>query len=131
MTLNPYDRRLSPGGSSGGEGASVAFRCSVIGVGTDIGGSIRVPAAFCNVYGFKPTALRNPGHGLRGFYGGQESVRGCLGPLAQTLGDLVQFQKAVLEQGPWESDPSLMPLGWRDLDLSPPCLKFGIMLDDG
>ncbi|KAM4060450.1 amidase [Hirsutella rhossiliensis] len=131
MTLNPHDRRLSPGGSSGGEGASVAFRCSVLGVGTDIGGSIRGPAAFCSVYGFKPTALRNPGHGLAGIFGGQESVHGCVGPLGQCLGDLIRFQKAVLDQEPWETEPSLMPLGWRDVTLSPPSLTVGIMLDDG
>ncbi|EQL03521.1 amidase [Ophiocordyceps sinensis CO18] len=131
MTLNPHHRRLSPGGSSGGEGASAAFRCSVLGVGTDIGGSIRAPAALCGVYGFKPTALRNPGLGLSGIYAGQESVHGCVGPLGHSLDDLIRFQKAVLQQEPWETEPSLMPLGWRDMDLSPPSLTIGIMLDDG
>lgn len=52
-TVNPYNRNLTPGGSSGGEGALIAFRGSLLGVGGDIGGSIRCPAAHSGIYGFK------------------------------------------------------------------------------
>ncbi|KAI7494486.1 fatty-acid amide hydrolase [Hortaea werneckii] len=99
-TLNPHNLRLTPGGSSGGEGASVGFRASVMGVGTDIGGSIRVPAAFNNCYGLRPTTLRNSNLGLYGINAGQESIRGVAGPLGQSLNDLELFQKALLDQHP-------------------------------
>lgn len=59
-TLNPFNVNLSAGGSSGGEGALVALKGSVLGVGTDIGGSIRCPSAFCGIYGFKPTTCILP-----------------------------------------------------------------------
>ncbi|KAH8900327.1 fatty-acid amide hydrolase [Thozetella sp. PMI_491] len=130
-TLNPYHRRLSPGGSSGGEGAAVGFRCSVLGVGTDIGGSVRVPAAFCNAYGFKPTALRNPSFGLFGIMGGQESIRGCVGPLSQSLDDIIAFEKAVLDQEPWDTETILVPLPWRKALVTQEKLTVGILLDDG
>ncbi|KJZ79193.1 hypothetical protein HIM_01344 [Hirsutella minnesotensis 3608] len=129
-TFNPFDRRLSPGGSSGGEGAALAFRCSMIGVGTDIGGSIRCPAAFCGTYGFKPTSLRLPGGGLQGIFGGQESVLGCVGPLTNSLEDAVYFQKVMLDRKPWDTEPSLLPVPWRDVGPPPPTLTIGIMFDD-
>ena len=55
---NPWDPNRTAGGSSGGEGALAAARGSVLGLGSDIGGSIRIPAAFCGVYGFKPYSGR-------------------------------------------------------------------------
>lgn len=54
-TKNPYHTGTSSGGSSGGEGALLAMRGSPLGVGTDIGGSIRIPSAFNNLYGLKPS----------------------------------------------------------------------------
>jgi Asp-tRNA(Asn)/Glu-tRNA(Gln) amidotransferase A subunit family amidase len=53
-SLNPWNTARAVGGSSGGEGGMAAARCSVIGLGTDLGGSIRIPSAFCGVYGLKP-----------------------------------------------------------------------------
>ena len=58
VTKNPFDVERTPGGSSGGEGALIASRCSPIGIGTDMGGSIRIPSAFCGIYGFKPSSIR-------------------------------------------------------------------------
>lgn len=54
-TVSPYHRGTSAGGSSGGEGALIALKGSPLGIGTDIGGSVRIPAAFNNLYGLKPT----------------------------------------------------------------------------
>ena len=56
--LNPYNKKYTTGGSSGGEGAMIAGGCSVIGVGTDLAGSIRFPAGFNGVYGYKPSTKR-------------------------------------------------------------------------
>lgn len=55
---NPYDLNRTSGGSSGGEGAIQSSRCSMIGIGSDVGGSIRIPSAFCGVYGLKPSSTR-------------------------------------------------------------------------
>ena len=52
---NPYNLNFSPGGSSGGEAAIVGCHGSVLGLGTDVGGSVRVPAIFCGIVGFKPS----------------------------------------------------------------------------
>ena len=57
-TCNPHDATRTCGGSTGGEGALIAARGSPLGVGTDIGGSIRIPSAFCGICGFKPTGTR-------------------------------------------------------------------------
>ena len=56
--MNPHDVTRGVGGSSGGEAALLAARGSIIGIGSDIGGSIRIPCALCGVYGFKPTENR-------------------------------------------------------------------------
>ncbi|PYI24290.1 amidase [Aspergillus violaceofuscus CBS 115571] len=130
-TLNPYNLTLSPGGSSGGEGASTGFKCAPLGIGTDIGGSIRCPAAFCGSYGFRPTALRNPMTGIKAPEPGQEAIRGVVGPLAsQSVADLELFQRAVLDQQPWEIETSIPPVPWRRVQ---PTMEMtvGIMWDDG
>lgn len=59
-TLNPWNVKKSAGGSSGGEGASIAARTSPIGIGNDMAGSIRIPAAFNGVFGLCPSADRLP-----------------------------------------------------------------------
>ncbi|KAL4738886.1 amidase signature domain-containing protein [Aspergillus similis] len=130
-TLNPYNRTLSPGGSSGGEGASMGFKCAPLGIGTDIGGSIRCPGAFCNAYGFRPTIHRNPFKGSKVPVPGQESILGVIGPLAsQCVEDLELFQRALLDQEPWDEDTSLVPLPWKQVS-STENITVGIMWDDG
>lgn len=57
-TTNPYNNQYTSGGSSGGEGALVAMDGSPLGIGTDIGGSLRIPAAYCGVYSLKPGSQR-------------------------------------------------------------------------
>lgn len=57
-TVNPHNPKRSPGGSSGGEGALIAGGGSVLGVGTDLGGSVRYPGSACGIPAFKPTSLR-------------------------------------------------------------------------
>lgn len=102
----------------------------MIGIGTDIGGSVRAPAAFNDCYGLKPTALRIPSYGLNGISAGQESIRGCVGPLARSLSDITLFQKAVLDQAPWDFETSLVPLPWKALSPSRKP-RIGVMMDDG
>lgn len=66
MTTNPYNSDYVPGGSSGGEACILAYDASVIGLGSDIAGSLRIPASYCGVYSLKPGYGRIPTWGARG-----------------------------------------------------------------
>ncbi|TCD71576.1 hypothetical protein EIP91_007323 [Steccherinum ochraceum] len=104
-TLNPYNRTLTPGGSSGGEGALVGMRGSPLGIGSDVGGSIRIPAAFTNLYGLRPSYNRTPHAGAVGTMDGQDSVVATFGPLCNDPDGVRIFMKAVLAAKPWLKDP--------------------------
>ncbi|OAG36140.1 hypothetical protein AYO21_09680 [Fonsecaea monophora] len=131
-TVNPSNRLMSSGGSSGGEGAAIKLRCAAIGTGTDIAGSIRIPSALCGVYGFRPTSCRLPYKGIMLAGGGQESVRCVVGPLANNIDDLELMMRTVLDQSPYEVETSLVPLPWRpERALTPQTLSVGVMVDDG
>uniref|UniRef100_A0A8H7TWG2 Amidase domain-containing protein n=1 Tax=Bionectria ochroleuca TaxID=29856 RepID=A0A8H7TWG2_BIOOC len=90
-TRNPYDLERDPGGSSGGTATALAANLAVVGLGSDTGGSSRVPAAFCSLVGFRPTA------GLISGYGGLRAVHGqsTVGPMARTVTDLALLLDAV------------------------------------
>ncbi|KAI0730356.1 general amidase [Fomitopsis betulina] len=113
-TVNPHNRSLTCGGSSGGEGALIAMKGSMLGVGTDLGGSIRVPAVYNGIYGLKPSYDRFPISGCIGPLEGQDCVRAATGPMAGTLSGLTTFTKAVLNTQPWRKDPSVFPMPWND-----------------
>lgn len=87
-TNNPYDLSRSAGGSSGGEAAAIACGLSAGGIGSDGGGSIRVPASFCGICGLKPTPGRIPATGHYPPCGGPFSLIGVVGPMARTIQDL-------------------------------------------
>src|SRR5438477_5241513 len=87
-TNNPWDLSRTAGGSSGGEAAAIASGCSAGGVGSDGGGSIRVPAHFCGICGLKPTPGRIPATGHYPPAGGPFSLIGVVGPMARTVEDL-------------------------------------------
>ncbi|KAJ6028561.1 hypothetical protein N7540_004137 [Penicillium herquei] len=113
-TWNPKNRFLSSGGSSGGEGALIALRGSPAGFGTDIGGSVRIPASFNSLYGLRPSAGRIPYQGVANSMDGQNSILSVIGPLAPTARSLALLFKAVLSQEPWLHDPLALELPWRD-----------------
>ena len=113
-TVNPFNRKLTCGGSSGGEGALLGIRGSCLGLGTDIGGSVRSPAANCGVYGFKPSTYRIPVKGLVSTKQGCEQIVSVQGPLSTSLNGLKLFLKTVIAAEPWREEPSLIPLRWRD-----------------
>ena len=133
-TVNPFNTALSAGGSSGGEAALVAMGGSVIGVGSDVGGSIRVPAAACGIFGLKPTAFRVPTTGNGSIAAGADYVQSVIGPLSRTLEGIELFMQAVLDAEPWRLEPALTPLPWRTVDVRPTQarpLRLGIMWHDG
>lgn len=132
-TLNPHNRSLTTGGSSSGEGAITAMKGSALGLGSDIGGSIRCPAAFCGVWGLRPTQRRVPtlpmvpaGEKV------QELVECVLGPLARSAEDLNLFMEVQIGAEPWKKDANIVPLPWRKVPQpSPKQLKVAVIYDDG
>ncbi|CAH0036341.1 unnamed protein product [Clonostachys solani] len=109
-TGNPVVNHLSCGGSSGGEGSLSAFRGNVLGIGTDVGGSIRLPAAFNGVYGYKPSVGILPfiGYAASGWTGVNTGIPAVLGPLAHSMRDMTLFTKAVRSYEPWKFDPAVI-----------------------
>jgi amidase len=113
-TSNPYNRSLTSGGSSGGEGALIALRGSPLGVGSDIGGSVRIPSAFCGLYGLRPSYGRVPYAGAVNSLEGQDSVPSVLGPMCNSITGLKIFMQAVLGQRPWLQDPLAVRKPWDE-----------------
>lgn len=144
-TWNPANRLVSSGGSSGGEGALIALRGSPAGFGTDIGGSVRIPAAFNGLFGIRPTSGRIPYEGTANSMDGQNSVLSVIGPLATSARSMKMLFQSILSTCPWLHDPLNVELPWRheleDEVLSlvknssatsgQGQLAFGIMHDDG
>jgi amidase len=87
-TNNPYDLALTPGGSSGGEGAAIASCMSPAGIGSDLAGSIRIPTHFCGVVGLKPTVGRVDGTGQFPPAIGPYSLGAVIGPMARSVSDV-------------------------------------------
>ncbi|CAK9785792.1 general amidase [Cutaneotrichosporon oleaginosum] len=136
-TCNPHNRNLTPGGSSGGEGALIALRGSVLGVGSDIGGSVRIPAGFSGLYSLRPSYQRFPYEGTCNSQEGQESLRSVLGPMAATVDGLRLAFKAVIDGRPWRLDPVVLRMPWSEERYrlaehgGGERLVFGMMSDDG
>ncbi|KAF2103321.1 amidase family protein [Rhizodiscina lignyota] len=129
-TVNPYNRNLTPGGSSGGEAALVGFRGSVLGLGGDIGGSVRAPAGDTGLYGFKPTTGRIPAKGTKNPMVGRDSVGSTQGPLTVSRETINLFMKVILDSEPWRVDPSITVKPWTPEKFSRP-LKIAIEWHDG
>ncbi|KAK8052388.1 amidase [Apiospora rasikravindrae] len=133
VCANPFNTSLTAGGSSGGEGALIGLRGSVLGIGTDIGGSIRSPAANNGIFGFKPTSERLPTLGWSAPMEGCEAILGTIGPLSTSLEGIKLFMKTAVGAKPWLKSPNLVAMDWRDTTglFSEKKLKVGVMWDDG
>src|SRR6266496_4575113 len=124
-TNNPWDLARTPGGSSGGEAAAIASGCSAGGVGSDGGGSIRVPAHFCGICGLKPTPGRIPASGHFPQSVGPFALLGVVGPMARTVGDLIILFDVL--HGPDASDALSSPVQVFETATSAPGkLRIGI-----
>jgi amidase len=116
-TNNPYDLERTPGGSSGGEAATVAAGGSPCGLGSDSGGSLRQPAHFCGVACLKPTAGLVPLTGMvddDGAVGAIGDPRTQIGPMARFVGDLALVLQAIAGAGPLEPDVPPVQVGDPD-----------------
>ncbi|KAF2994002.1 hypothetical protein E8E13_002387 [Curvularia kusanoi] len=132
VTVNPYNSSLTPGGSSGGEGALIALRGSCLGIGSDVGGSIRSPAANCGIYGLKPTAFRLPTDGWGYMMAGADTTETVLGPLSTSLQGLKIFMKTIIDSEPWLEEPALIPMPWRPYSVpTDRPLRIGVLWHDG
>lgn len=115
---NPYNRKLTCGGSSGGEGALQAMYGSPVGVSSDIGGSTRIPSAACHVYGLKPSIGRFPTYGAKSGLPGQEGIGGVNGPMARSIEALELYSAAVVDGKPWLYDPKMVRLSHARLHMT-------------
>src|SRR5437764_12648577 len=129
-TNNPWDLTRTPGGSRGGEAAAIASGMSAAGVGSDGGGSIRVPAHFSGICGLKPTPGRLPSTGHFPASGGPFAFLGVVGPMARTVGDLKVLFEVM--QGPDDGDTCAapVPVTWP-ADHEVTQRKIGYFEDDG
>lgn len=129
-TNSPWDLARTPGGSSGGEAAAIASGMSAGGVGSDGGGSIRVPAHFSGICGLKPTPGRIPSTGHFPESGGPFALIGVVGPMARTVADLKLLFEVM--QGPDDGDACAAPVPFHwptDSEISN--LRIGYSEDDG
>ncbi|KAM0492707.1 hypothetical protein ACHAP8_009725 [Fusarium lateritium] len=113
QTLNPSNQNLSCGGSSGGEAALMALGGSSVGVGTDIGGSLRIPTGFCGIYSIKPTSNRLSYRDAANTNPGQDTYRSSLGFMGTSIDALEIVFKSVLGAEPWLRDPAVLPIPFR------------------
>jgi Asp-tRNA(Asn)/Glu-tRNA(Gln) amidotransferase A subunit family amidase len=124
LSRNPWDLRLNPGGSSAGAAAAAAAGYGPLHMGTDIGGSIRLPAGLCGVFGLKPSLGRIP---IKPPYAGRVA-----GPMTRSVAD------AALMMGPltrpdWRDTMSLpfQNIAWGELDMDVRGLRLGLLMDAG
>ncbi|KAB8229813.1 putative general amidase [Aspergillus alliaceus] len=138
-TLNPLNRQLTAGGSTGGEGALIAMRGSMVGFGTDIGGSIRIPAMCNGIYGFKPSVGRVPFRGQDGGHipgKGRVSLQAVAGPLARSVADLGAIMEELVPRAELFGEDCI-PGRWygefpfRLPETQPRNVTIGVLRSDG
>lgn len=113
-TNNPWDLARTCGGSTGGEGAIIAARGSPLGLGNDLGGSIRVPCHFCGIHGFKPTSRRLPRQGARRALRGFDGMITQAGPMARFVEDLEIGLRALADNPGGEIIEDVIPASLPD-----------------
>ena len=129
-TNNPFQLDRTPGGSSGGAAAIVASGGAPFDIGSDYGGSIRLPSHFCGIAGIKPSAGRVPRTGHAFPFGGIQDAMQQIGPLAREVDDLELLLGIIA--GPDSQDPGVLPLAWRDSqEVDVAGLRVSYHLDNG
>jgi Asp-tRNA(Asn)/Glu-tRNA(Gln) amidotransferase A subunit family amidase len=130
QTRNPWDLERTPGGSSGGESAAIAAGMSAAGLGSDSGGSVRVPAHFTGICSLKPTPGRIPGRGHLPPCVGPFVTLGAIGPMARTMADVELIFRTLSGQD--DADPASPPVVLRPRSLDELRKnRIGFFEDDG
>jgi aspartyl-tRNA(Asn)/glutamyl-tRNA(Gln) amidotransferase subunit A len=124
LSRNPWDLSQNPGGSSAGASAAAAAGFGPLHIGTDIGGSVRLPAGWTGIFGFKPSHGRIP---VDPYFVGR-----CAGPMTRSVEDSA-LAMATLSRTDWRDGTCMEPnaLDWLDLDIDVKGMKIGLMLDAG
>ncbi len=123
-TRNPFDPGRTPGGSSGGSAAAVAADLAPLALGSDTGGSVRQPAAFCGVYGLRPTYGRVSRYGLIPYASSMDQI----GPLARSVRDLALLMEAIAGFDPLDAQSQDQPPRFQEaLEAPLPPLRLGIV----
>ncbi|MVA77890.1 amidase [Agrobacterium vitis] len=124
LSRNPWDLSQNPGGSSAGAAAAGAAGFGPLHIGTDIGGSVRLPAGWTGLFGFKPSHGRIP---VDPYYVGR-----CAGPMTRCVDDAA-YSMMTLARPDWRDGTSLPPeeINWLDEDIDISGMKIGVMLDAG
>lgn len=114
-TWNSVNINMTSGGSSGGEGSLIGAGASVLGFGTDIGGSIRIPSCFQGLYGIKPSNGRFTYMNVTNSLSGQESVSSAIGPMGRHLEDIKYVSKLLVDAEAWHYDPKVLQKPWAEV----------------
>ncbi|XP_078306701.1 fatty-acid amide hydrolase 1-like [Panthera onca] len=132
QTLNPLNLKKTPGGSSGGEGALLAKGGSILGMGTDTAGSIRIPASFCGICGLRTTGYRLSFSGVSSAVKGKKSVTTVAGPMARDVESLALCLRALLSEDMHRLDPTVPFMPFREeVYSSNQRLRIGFCETDG
>jgi fatty acid amide hydrolase len=133
-TSNPWNLDRTSGGGSGGEGAIIAAGGSPLGLAADVGGSIRTPAHFCGIQGFRPTSWRltNLDSPPELFFPGFNQIALDPGPMARHVEDLALAMRVLSSPGQERIDPRIPPVPWREpagVDIAG--MRIAMFEDDG
>lgn len=126
-----FNRDLTAGGSSGGEGALVGMRGSPVGLGTDVAGSTRIPCAFNSLYGIRPSTRRLSYDGIISSRPGARGIGPAIGPMCHSVRDMELICRIATGAEPWMKDPQIIPMPWSPRPKCPSKLSIGLLKFDG